>query len=247
LQLHPSWRPARGYTRVGQDKNKKLKTEKQKTKKGWILGGKSGRLGIQYHEGEGAMKGSEDQDIVARTIQESILVKQGVLQTMVPEILQAAEYMVASLRAGGKLILFGNGGSAGDAQHIAAELVGRFERERRALPAIALTTNSSTLTAIANDYDYSKVFSRQVEAWAHPGDVVIGISTSGNSPNVLEGIAAAKSKRAKTIGLTGEKGGRLASQADLCLKVPSSNTARIQESHILIGHLLCLLIEKNVT
>jgi D-sedoheptulose 7-phosphate isomerase len=190
---------------------------------------------------------ASDQELIVRTIEESILVKQGVLRTMVPELLQAAECVTASLRSGGKLILFGNGGSAGDAQHIAAELVGRFERERRALPAIALTANSSALTAIGNDYDYSKVFSRQVEAWAQPGDVVIGITTSGNSPNVLEGVAAAKSKGAKTIGLTGEKGGKLASKVDLCLKVPSSNTARIQESHIMIGHILCLLIEKNIT
>lgn len=194
------------------------------------------------------MKPSEqDKEIVVRTIEESIRVKQGVLQNMVPELLQAAEMIVASVQAGGKLILFGNGGSAGDAQHIAAELVGRFERERRALPAIALTTNSSTLTAIGNDYGYNKVFSRQVEAWAVPGDVVIGITTSGNSPNVLEGVAAAKLKGAKTIGMTGEKGGKLAAEVDLCLKVPSSSTARIQESHILIGHLLCLLIDKNIT
>jgi len=189
----------------------------------------------------------EEREIVVRTIEESIRVKQGVLQNMVPELLQASEMIVGSLQAGGKLILFGNGGSAGDAQHIAAELVGRFERERRALPAIALTTNSSTLTAIGNDYGYNKVFSRQVEAWARPGDVVIGITTSGNSPNVLEGVAAAKLKGAKTIGMTGEKGGKLAAEVDLCLKVPSSSTARIQESHILIGHLLCLLIDKNIT
>lgn len=185
-------------------------------------------------------------EIIRRTIQESIQVKEGIVRNMIPEIAQAAEWIVQSYRKGGKLILFGNGGSAGDAQHIAAELVGRFERERRALPAIALTTNTSTLTAIGNDYSYDKIFSRQIEAWVQPADVVIGISTSGNSPNVLEGIAAAKTKSAKTIGLTGEKGGKLASQTDLCLKVPSSNTARIQESHIMIGHLLCLLVEQQI-
>ncbi|WDT82597.1 MAG: D-sedoheptulose 7-phosphate isomerase [Candidatus Manganitrophus sp.] len=174
-------------------------------------------------------------------------VKEAIVRNMIPEIAQAAAWIVASYGNGGKLVLFGNGGSAGDAQHIAAELVGRFERERRALPAIALTTNTSTLTAIGNDYGYNKIFSRQVEAWVQPTDVVIGISTSGNSPNVLEGIAAAKLKGAKTIGLTGEKGGKLASQTDLCLKVPSSNTARIQESHIMIGHLLCLLLEQQIT
>jgi D-sedoheptulose 7-phosphate isomerase len=186
-------------------------------------------------------------EIIRRTIQESIQVKETIVRNMIPEIAQAAAWIVESYRNGGKLVLFGNGGSAGDAQHIAAELVGRFERERRALPAIALTTNTSTLTAIGNDYGYNKIFSRQVEAWVQPADVVIGISTSGNSPNVLEGIAAAKSKGAKTIGLTGEKGGKLASQTDLCLKVPSSNTARIQESHIMIGHLLCLLLEQQIT
>ncbi len=189
----------------------------------------------------------ESSEIIRRTIQESIQVKEGIVRNMIPEIAQAAGWIVEAYRNGGKLILFGNGGSAGDAQHIAAELVGRFERERRALPAIALTTNTSTLTAIGNDYDYSKIFSRQVEAWAQPADVVIGISTSGNSPNVLEGIAAAKAKGAKTIGLTGEKGGKLASQADLCLKVPSTSTARIQESHIMIGHLLCLLVEQQIS
>ena len=186
-------------------------------------------------------------EIIRRTIRESIQVKEAIVRNMIPEIAQAAAWIVASYDNGGKLVLFGNGGSAGDAQHIAAELVGRFERERRALPAIALTTNSSTLTAIGNDYGYDKIFSRQVEAWVQPADVVIGISTSGNSPNVLEGIAAAKSKGAKTIGLTGEKGGKLASQTNLCLKVPSSNTARIQESHIMIGHLLCLLLEQQIT
>ena len=186
-------------------------------------------------------------EIIRRTIRESIQVKEAIVRNMIPEIAQAAAWIVSSYDNGGKLVLFGNGGSAGDAQHIAAELVGRFERERRALPAIALTTNSSTLTAIGNDYGYDKIFSRQVEAWVQPADVVIGISTSGNSPNVLEGIAAAKLKGAKTIGLTGEKGGKLASQTNLCLKVPSSNTARIQESHIMIGHLLCLLLEQQIT
>ncbi|MDC4225142.1 MAG: SIS domain-containing protein [Candidatus Manganitrophus sp.] len=149
----------------------------------------------------------QSSEIIRRTIQESIQVKESIVRTMIPEIAQAAAWIVESYRNGGKLVLFGNGGSAGDAQHIAAELVGRFERERRALPAIALTTNTSTLTAIGNDYGYNKIFSRQVEAWVQPADVVIGISTSGNSPNVLEGIAAAKTKGAKTIGLTGEKGG----------------------------------------
>lgn len=176
-------------------------------------------------------------------IQESIAVKQRLLQSAVGDIVRAAEWAVASLRAGGKLILFGNGGSAADAQHIAAELVGRFERERRPLPAMALTVNTSTLTAIANDYDYRHLFARQMSAWAHPEDVAIGLSTSGNSANVIEAIHIAKARGTKTIGLTGEGGGSVAASADLTIKVPSSNTARIQESHILIGHILCRFID----
>ncbi len=145
-----------------------------------------------------------------------------------------------------KLILFGNGGSAADAQHIAAELVNRFELERTALPAIALTTDTSILTSIANDYDYSKVFARQVEALAEQGDVVIGISTSGTSLSVTKGILTAREKGAKTIGLTGRNGGKLAKTADLVLKVPSNDTPRIQEAHITILHIICYLIEKEL-
>lgn len=145
-----------------------------------------------------------------------------------------------------KLILFGNGGSAADAQHIAAELVNRFELERIALPAIALTTDTSVLTSIANDYDYSKIFARQVEALAEKGDVVIGISTSGASLNVIKGIEVAREKGAKTIGLTGKNGGKLARTADLVLKVPSNDTPRIQEAHITILHVICYLIEKRL-
>jgi len=145
-----------------------------------------------------------------------------------------------------KLILFGNGGSAADAQHIAAELVNRFELERMALPAIALTTDTSILTSIANDYDYSKVFARQVEALAEEGDVVIGISTSGTSLSVIKGIEVAREKGAKTIGLTGKNGGELAKIVDLVLKVPSNDTPRIQEAHITILHIICYLIEKKL-
>ncbi|MFQ5579170.1 MAG: SIS domain-containing protein [Nitrospiria bacterium] len=187
------------------------------------------------------------QEIAAQAIQDSISVKHGVLQAMVPALVQAAEWVSDAIQSGGKFILFGNGGSAGDAQHIAAELVGRFVLERRPFPAIALTTNTSTLTAIANDYDYDEIFSRQVKAWAGSSDIVLGISTSGNSPNVVKGLEAARERGARTIGLTGEKGGRLDIISDLCLKVPSTNTARIQESHILIGHILCLLIEKSLS
>lgn len=188
----------------------------------------------------------QNQAVVVEAILESIRVKQALLETGIQQILQAAEWVVSSLNAGGKLILFGNGGSAGDAQHLAAELIGRFEKERRAIPAIALTTNTSVLTAIANDYDYKEVFARQVEAFGKAEDVVIAISTSGNSPSVLRGVEAAKTRGIRTVGLSGERGGRLASFVELCINVPSSNTARIQESHILIGHILCLLVERNI-
>ena len=184
-----------------------------------------------------------DPEIVARLILDSIQVKQALIDQHVAQIAQAADWMIETFGAGGKVLLCGNGGSAGDAQHIAAELVGRFERARGPLAALALTTNSSALTAIANDYDYRQVFSRQVEAWADARDLVIGISTSGNSTNVIAAMEMAKSKGARTIGLTGRSGGRLASYVDLCIAVPSANTARIQEAHILIGHILCHLID----
>jgi len=187
-----------------------------------------------------------DPEIVARLILDSIQVKQALIDQHVAQIAQAAEWIIETFGVGWKVLLCGNGGSPGDAQHIAAELVGRFERTRGPLPAMALTTNSSTLTAIANDYDYRQVFSRQVEAWADARDLVIGISTSGNSPNVVEAIGTAKSKGARTVGLTGRTGGRLASCVDLCISVPSENTARIQEAHILIGHILCSLIDAAV-
>lgn len=193
------------------------------------------------------MDTTEAEALVRAGIQESIRVKETLLSTMVPLITEVADLISQSIVSGGKLILFGNGGSAGDAQHIAAELLGRFELERPAFPAIALTTNSSTLTAIGNDYGYDRIFSRQVQGLANKGDVVIGISTSGNSPNILEGIRIAKEKGAATIGMTGEKGGQLAHVCSRCFKVPSSKTARIQESHIMIGHLLCLLIERSLS
>ncbi len=193
------------------------------------------------------METSRAETLVSNSIQDSIRVKETLLETMVPLIVEVADLITKSIASGGKLMLLGNGGSAGDAQHIAAELLGRFEVERPAFPAIALTTNSSTLTAIANDYGYEEIFSRQVQGLANTGDVVIAISTSGNSPNVLKAIRMAKEKGATSIGMTGEKGGQLALECTHCFKVPSSKTARIQESHIMIGHLLCLLIEQNLS
>ena len=190
------------------------------------------------------MKGIDHTTIIEE-LTESILVKQTIIRTMVREIGDAAELIITSYRMGGKVILFGNGGSASDAQHIAAELVGRFMLSRKALPAIALTVNTSILTAIANDMGFDKVFTRQIEALATERDVVIGISTSGKSTNVLEAIELAKSKGAKTIALIGSDSSKIV--ADLVLAVPSSSTPRIQEAHITIGHIICGLVEKELS
>ena len=156
---------------------------------------------------------------------------------------QATDMVVASLRAGGTLLIAGNGGSAADAQHIAGEFVGRFLKERRALPCIALNTNSTIITAIGNDYSYDKVYSRQVEAFGKPGDVLLAITTSGNSGNILEASKVARAVGLKVIGLTGQGGGKLAPLCDLLLDVPSPETPRVQEMHILIAHILCELAE----
>ena len=180
--------------------------------------------------------------IKART-EESIAVKQALLATQAETLAAVGAALVAAMRNGKTLYLCGNGGSAGDAQHIAAELVGRFTKERRALPAVALTTNTSTLTALGNDYEYAIVFSRQLEAFGKAGDVLIGISTSGNSPNVLHALQTAKTLGMVTIGMTGETGGQTKAEAEHCICVPSRDTARVQESHILIGHILCEIIE----
>jgi D-sedoheptulose 7-phosphate isomerase len=152
--------------------------------------------------------------------------------------------VVLCLQVGGKVLIFGNGGSAADAQHIAAELVGRYKAERRGLAAVALTTDTSALTAIANDYGYDRVFARQVEALAKPGDVVVGISTSGNSPSVVEAFTTAERAGCTTVALTGRDGGRIGRVADVHLNVPHDDTARVQEAHITLGHILCELVER---
>lgn len=154
-----------------------------------------------------------------------------------------ARVMVAALRSGGKILWCGNGGSAGDSQHLAAEIVGRFRRERRGMASIALTTDSSVLTSVANDYGYEAVFARQVEALGNAGDVLVGISTSGNSHNVIAALEAAHAQRLVTVAFTGQGGGRMAGLADHLFAVPSGDTARIQEAHILAGHMLCDWIE----
>jgi D-sedoheptulose 7-phosphate isomerase len=169
------------------------------------------------------------------------------LQELQPLIAQLGDKMRTCLQNGHKILLMGNGGSAADCQHIAAEIVGRYKRERKGLPAIALTTDSSILTSVGNDYGFNYVFSRQVEALCNAGDIVIGISTSGNSANVVAGMEAARAAQAYTIAMTGSSGGKLATFCDALIAVPSSDTPRIQEAHILIGHILCELAEVDST
>ncbi|MCH8266662.1 MAG: D-sedoheptulose 7-phosphate isomerase [Acidobacteria bacterium] len=184
---------------------------------------------------------------VEKELEESCRVKQQFSVELKRQIVRLAEQVAAALDAGGTVFLIGNGGSAADAQHIAAELVARLSRTRRALAAVALTTNTSTLTAIANDNSYDEVFSRQVEAFVRPGDVLIGLSTSGNSKNVLRGLEEGNRKKALTVGWTGESGGKLPEVAALCLRIPSSDTQRIQECHITVGHILCGMVEDLIT
>jgi len=169
---------------------------------------------------------------------------QKVIDSLSGDIGRACEMMVSTLKTGNKVMLAGNGGSAADAQHIAAELSGRFVKERRALPGIALTTDTSALTSIANDYGYQHVFSRQVEALAKEGDLFIGISTSGNSQGILNALESAKKLGCKTLGLSGRDGGKMNGLCDLNIIVPSDVTARIQEMHILIGHILCKAVDE---
>jgi len=172
--------------------------------------------------------------------------KYQVADTLSGEILKAAETIRDRLAAGGKLLLMGNGGSAGDSQHIAAELIGRFKEERKAIPAIALTVDSSTLTALGNDYGFETIFSRQVEALATSKDAVLGISTSGNSENVIRALNVARDIGAVTIGLMGKGGGSMKDCVDIGIVVPSDDTARIQEVHITIGHIICEIIEQDL-
>lgn len=167
-------------------------------------------------------------------------------QQLAPQLARCAELLAAALADGKKILIAGNGGSAADAQHFAAELVGRFLLERRGLPAIALTTDSSILTAIANDYGFERVFARQVEALAHAGDVVVGLSTSGNSANILAAFAAARQCGCVTVALLGRDGGAIAPQVDLPLVVGCAETPHIQEMHVTIIHLLCKLIEEQL-
>jgi D-sedoheptulose 7-phosphate isomerase len=174
---------------------------------------------------------------------ESIRVKQKFVEENIDTIIEVSNVIAEALMKGSKLLLFGNGGSSTDASHIAAEFVNRFKRDRPAFPALALGTDTAVLTSIANDYDFSEIFARQMKAFAQEGDVAIAISTSGTSPNVIKAVEVAKRKRVKVVAFTGEKGDKLASMSDYVFSVPSTNTPRIQETHIILGHVLCQMIE----
>jgi D-sedoheptulose 7-phosphate isomerase len=190
------------------------------------------------------MKSAMTADILRANIERSIDVHNRLMSACLPAMTAAADALVAAYRGGRKALFFGNGGSAADAQHLAAEFVGRYLRERRPLPALALNANSSAVTAIGNDYGYDQVFARQLEALAVAGDVAVGISTSGNSTNVVEGIKCARRLGLFTIALTGASGGQLRELVDALIAVPSDETPRIQECHILAGHALCDAVER---
>ncbi|MGH9740849.1 MAG: D-sedoheptulose-7-phosphate isomerase, partial [Candidatus Acidiferrum sp.] len=178
---------------------------------------------------------------------ESARVKQSFSDELIERIRQFAEKGASALRSGGKIVFFGNGGSAADALHLAAELVVRLQTERRGLPALALTTNPSVLTAAGNDYGFERIFSRQIESMVNERDVLVALSTSGASPNILRGVEAGRTRGAFLVALTGESGGALAGKVDLLLNVPSHDPQRIQEAHITIGHIACALMEQLAT
>ncbi|MBC8473572.1 MAG: SIS domain-containing protein [Candidatus Omnitrophica bacterium] len=180
---------------------------------------------------------------IQRLVNESIDVKKRVLETQLSEIENLARMMIATIKSGHKILIFGNGGSASDSLHIAAELVGRFQKERKAIPAIALTSNISTLTALGNDYGFDHIFERQVQAMGKKNDMALGISTSGRSKNVLRGIQASSKAGLKTAVLTGQKKTRLSEISDVSIRIPSTNTARVQEAHITLAHIICEIIE----
>jgi len=184
--------------------------------------------------------------LIEHFVAESVRVKSEFFQNNATLIAETAEKMAQALKEGRKVLLFGNGGSAADAQHIAAEFVGRFIPDRIPVPALSLATDSSALTALGNDYGYETVFSRQIQALGNAGDIAIGISTSGNSPNVLKALDVARSKSLLTIGFTGEDGGKMNGRADILFRVPSRMTPRIQETHITLGHVLCELIDRDM-
>ncbi|MCX7794608.1 MAG: D-sedoheptulose 7-phosphate isomerase [Thermodesulfovibrionales bacterium] len=183
-------------------------------------------------------------DKIIKAYQDSISVKEAFFRDNIDKIIEVSKVIANAFEHGKKLILFGNGGSATDASHIAAEFVNRFKRERPGLPAIALNTDIAVITSIANDYDYSEIFARQLKSLSDEGDVVIAISTSGNSANVLKAVDVAKKRKLKTVAFTGIKGVKLASKVNYAFVVPSDETPRIQETHITLGHILCQMVEE---
>jgi len=186
---------------------------------------------------------------ISINLAQSIIAQQAFAEASSDRIVQLIEWTVETFRSGGKLLIFGNGGSAADAQHVAAEFVNRFKIDRQPLPAIALTTDSSVLTSIGNDFNFDMIFVKQVQALGKPGDLVLGISTSGNSPNVVKAIAVAKEMNLRTVALTGgssNTGGEIGKLADLVLNVPTDSTAHIQETHLWVEHILCEFVEKEL-
>jgi D-sedoheptulose 7-phosphate isomerase len=190
--------------------------------------------------------GSEPDNVVRDALRDHRAMLAGIEERLAGAIAAFARRVRAAVDGGGRVLVFGNGGSAADAQHFAAELIGRYVRERSPLPAIALTTDTSALTAIGNDYGFEEVFARQVRGLARPGDLVCGITTSGRSENVLRGLAAGRERGATTVGLTGASAGRVPEVADLVLSVPSEITARIQEGHIFVLHLVCEILDADL-
>lgn len=188
----------------------------------------------------------EMKKIIIENLDENILTIKNISKNLTDVITNVAKMIIDSYNNGGKIILFGNGGSAADAQHIAAEFVGRFKLERDSLPAISLSTNTSIITAIANDYAYDEIFSRQLESIANDKDIIIAITTSGNSRNILNAVEFARSKNIKVVGMTGRNGGKLKDLTNVIIRVPSDNTPRIQEAHITIGHIICELVEREL-
>ena len=183
-------------------------------------------------------------ELLESSLREHLVTIQAVLEVALPEIERAGQVVCSALQNGKKILICGNGGSAADAQHIAAELIGRYEQQRRSWPAIALTTDTSAITALSNDFGYEEVFARQVSGLATAGDVLVAISTSGMSPNVLKAAEKARALGCRVIGLTGEASASLASFCDVCVAVPSRRTSRVQEAHITIGHLWCEMVDR---
>ena len=187
------------------------------------------------------------QETITACLQETARLHAQVVEDQLVVITRAGALIADALQHGRKVIWFGNGGSATQGQHMAGEFVGRFQQERRALPSISLTENMASVTAIGNDYGFEQIFSRQLEGLAEPGDVAVGLSTSGNSRNVIEGLRKAKALGLATVGMTGASGGKMAAACDICIRVPTTVTARIQEVHLTIGHILCALAEAALT